>query len=92
MILGSGEEQDGAEGGHVLQQGEEGAFHSLAHSLPPLRNMWHEHHARCAAAGLAENLQANTDTWGQGELLRVGVTLAGWCVLPEHRTPLASSH
>lgn len=36
VILGGGEDEDGAEGGHVLQQGEEGAFHSVAHRLPPL--------------------------------------------------------
>lgn len=58
MILGGGEDEDGAEGGHVLQQGEEGAFHSVAHRLPPLRDVWHKHHAGCAAAGLAENLPA----------------------------------
>lgn len=58
VIFGGGEDEDRAEGGHVLQQGEEGAFHSVAHRLPPLRDVWHEHHAGCAAAGLAENLPA----------------------------------
>lgn len=65
VILGGGKDEDGAEGGHVLQQGEEGAFHSVAHRLPPLRDVWHEHHAGRAAAGLAENLQA-AQTGGVG--------------------------
>lgn len=56
VILGSSEDKDGAERGHMLQQGKEGAFHSVTHCLPPLWDMWHEHHTGCAAAGLAENL------------------------------------
>lgn len=63
VIFGSGEDEDGAEGGHVLQQVEEGALHSVAHRLPPLWDMWHEHHAGGAAASLTENLRA-TQTGG----------------------------
>lgn len=96
VILGGGEDEDGAEGGHVLQQGEEGAFHSVAHRLPPLRDVWHEHHAGCAAAGLAENLQAARTGFKSGVRVRVEPRVAvkpvGRCVLPERRTPPASSH
>lgn len=78
VILGGGEDEDGAEGGHVLQQGEEGAFHSVAHRLPPLRDVWHEHHAGRAAAGLAENLRAARTGFKSGSESSRGWQLRRW--------------
>lgn len=80
VILGGGKDEDGAEGGHVLQQGEEGAFHSVAHRLPPLRDVWHEYHAGRAAAGLAENLRAARTGFksGSGSESSRGWQLSRW--------------
>lgn len=57
VSLSGGKNKNRAERGHILQQGEESALHSIAHCLPPLRDMWHEHHTGHAPAGLTENLE-----------------------------------
>lgn len=57
LSLGSRKDEDRAEGGHIMQQGEEGALHSVTHRVPPLGDMWHVHHAGNTSTGLAENLQ-----------------------------------
>lgn len=59
VSLSCGEDKDGAERGHVLQQGEEGALHSIAHCVPPLWDVWHVYHTGHASARLTENLRAN---------------------------------
>lgn len=54
--LSSCNDKDRAERGHILEQGEESAFHSVTHCLPPLWDMWHKHNAGHATTGLTENL------------------------------------
>lgn len=57
VTLSSGNNKDRAERGHVLQQGEKRALHSVTHGFPPFWDMWHEHNTGHAPACLAENLQ-----------------------------------
>ena len=58
--LCGGEDEDGSEGGHVLEQGEEGALHSVTDHLPPIKDVRHKHHTGHAPTSLAEHLDTET--------------------------------
>lgn len=61
VALSSSNDKDRAERGHILQQGEERALHSVAHGLPPFRDMRHEHNTGHAPACFAKNLQPHKE-------------------------------